>query len=296
MTNYTVAHESHRANRVAQGQLAYASLKYPPNHIEVDNRLSWFLGTLDKEYGDTAFYVHLIRDQHEVAKSLAHRSIDSIVFSYAWGPLQYGRHTFALSDEFKLQASMQYWRRVNDNIELFLRDKTQKLTIWLADIQEVFPRFWEAIGARGDLERALNEWNTKHNVTKTTKRSWHADVEHYCNAQKANQEITQYIPPGSKLVLVDDHALDTNIYLENRELISMGERNDGHWSPSADDESAICELEHLREKGAQYLVLLWPSFWWLSHYKDLERYLRVNHKCIFKSPRAVIYDLDAESD
>ena len=63
ITNYTSAHES-RNN---------LDFKYPPNHIEIDNRLSWFLGRLDKIYGDDAFYVHLKRDDLKVAKSYQNR-------------------------------------------------------------------------------------------------------------------------------------------------------------------------------------------------------------------------------
>ena len=52
--NYTASHESKIS------LLGDQRLEYSQNHIEVDNRLSWFLGSLDKKYGDNAFYVHLI--------------------------------------------------------------------------------------------------------------------------------------------------------------------------------------------------------------------------------------------
>ncbi|HIK35539.1 MULTISPECIES: hypothetical protein [unclassified Thermosynechococcus] len=34
--------------------LGEAHLAYPDRHIEVDNRLAWFLGRLDQTYGDRA--------------------------------------------------------------------------------------------------------------------------------------------------------------------------------------------------------------------------------------------------
>ena len=47
--NYTALHES-RANRIAEQRLAY-----PRDHIEADNRLSWFLGRLDRQkFGNIA--------------------------------------------------------------------------------------------------------------------------------------------------------------------------------------------------------------------------------------------------
>ncbi|WNC59791.1 hypothetical protein RHJ80_09970 [Thermosynechococcus sp. QS41] len=63
-----------------------------------------------------------------------------------------------------LEVCLDDCHTVNSNIELFLRDKTHKMTIDLADIQTAFPQFWEWIGAEGDLEAALGCFQTKHNV------------------------------------------------------------------------------------------------------------------------------------
>ncbi len=56
ISNFSSSHESRC------GLLAEARLDYPENHIEADDRLSWFLGRLDKQYGNSAFYVHLKRN------------------------------------------------------------------------------------------------------------------------------------------------------------------------------------------------------------------------------------------
>src|SRR4051794_36193360 len=89
MSNYTAAHEGQNPSHHPEVRQPYHPLKYPDNHIEVDNRLSWFLGTLDKEYGKRAFYVHLLRDREEVAGSLINRGEESILFSFAWGVLHH---------------------------------------------------------------------------------------------------------------------------------------------------------------------------------------------------------------
>ena len=109
MTNYTVAHESKRPVRNAAFEYPYRSLRYPDNHIEIDNRLSWFLGTLQKEYGDRAFYVHLLRGKEEVAKSLMNRSEWSILFSFASGVLQYYDRARNLTKRQQYEIGIQYW-------------------------------------------------------------------------------------------------------------------------------------------------------------------------------------------
>jgi len=52
-SNYTSGHET------LSSKLGIQRFAYPAFHIESDNRLSWLLGRLDTEYGNSAFYVHL---------------------------------------------------------------------------------------------------------------------------------------------------------------------------------------------------------------------------------------------
>ncbi|HEV8485823.1 MAG TPA: hypothetical protein VGV87_19935 [Blastocatellia bacterium] len=90
----------------------------------------------------------------------------SILFSFSQGILQHYDEAERLSDRERYQIGLQYWDTVNDNIDLFLRDKSQKMTLWLHDIKDPFRSFWGRIGAQGDIEAAAAEWDTRHNVTK----------------------------------------------------------------------------------------------------------------------------------
>src|SRR5438132_14275765 len=76
LSNYSSAHESRMP------LLGPERLRYPINHIEADNRLSWLLGRLDKAYADEAFYVHLIRDEEAVAASFVRRYDSGIMQAY----------------------------------------------------------------------------------------------------------------------------------------------------------------------------------------------------------------------
>ena len=69
ISNFTATHESR------SGLIGEERLNYPDNHIEADNRLSWFLGRLDRKYGDNAFYLHMSRDRSQTAKVSAKSSI-----------------------------------------------------------------------------------------------------------------------------------------------------------------------------------------------------------------------------
>ena len=68
ITNYTAGHES-KTNCLFDDRV-----DFPDNHIEIDNRLSWFLGKLERVYNTKkVFYVHLLRSRKETADSFNKR-------------------------------------------------------------------------------------------------------------------------------------------------------------------------------------------------------------------------------
>jgi hypothetical protein len=153
-SNYTSAHESR------WGLLGPARLGYPDNHIEADNRLSWFLGRLDQAFGKDAAYVHLKRDRIETARSFVRRYDRGIINAY--------RQALLVRDagrDHAMDVALDYCDTVNGNIEAFLKDKPRSMTILLEQARETFPHFWDLIGAEGDLSAALREWETRHNAS-----------------------------------------------------------------------------------------------------------------------------------
>ncbi|MBU0500973.1 MAG: hypothetical protein KJ558_12030 [Gammaproteobacteria bacterium] len=156
ITNHTAAHES-LTRRIGGQRLAY-----PPNHIEADNRLSWFLGRLDLEFGNDAFYVHLRRDRKRSADSFARREHFGIMKAYREGILLGEEENWPAPD-----LALDYLETVETNIQLFLKDKTRKIDFALERARTDFYRFWELIGAEGDLDRALREWEINYNASTT---------------------------------------------------------------------------------------------------------------------------------
>jgi len=65
ITNFTCAHES------LPGHVGTARFDYPARHIEADNRLAWFLGRLDCEFGENVRSVHLTHDRDQTAASFS---------------------------------------------------------------------------------------------------------------------------------------------------------------------------------------------------------------------------------
>lgn len=156
--NFTSGHES-LAHSIGDARLAY-----PQNHIEVDNRLSWFLGRLDRTYGRDAYYVHLTRDPEAVATSFSNRLYRKGGIGRAY------RETIVISGRGQeppppLEAMRDYVRTVTENIEMFLKDKPNVMSIRLEEIDRSFPEFCSWISAEGDLDAAMREWAERHNAS-----------------------------------------------------------------------------------------------------------------------------------
>lgn len=157
ISNYTALHES-RATLIGKERL-----NYPHSHIEADNRLSWFLGRLDQQYSDRAFYIHLNRDRRKTADSFARRESYGIMQAYREGILLGGEDGQSAAD-----IAHDYIETVESNIALFLQTKNNKMEFNLESAKDDFRVFWERIGAEGDLEMALSEWDINYNASDLT--------------------------------------------------------------------------------------------------------------------------------
>lgn len=155
ITNYTAAHESNRA------ALGSKRLQYPDRHIEADNRLAWYLGGLERLYGDDAFYVHMKRDDYQTAVSYAQRRPPSrLMEAYLKGILIGYDYDPKASD---VQAALDLVHTVNANIEAFLVNKSNKMNFPLEQADYAFGEFWDRIRAEGDFDAARQQWRRKYN-------------------------------------------------------------------------------------------------------------------------------------
>jgi hypothetical protein len=64
-----------------------------------------------------------------------------------------------------LQVCLDYCATVNANISAFLRDKTHRMVFSAERAKTDFRRFWTLIGATGDFDTALCEWDLNHNAS-----------------------------------------------------------------------------------------------------------------------------------
>jgi hypothetical protein len=162
ITNYSSGHETLGARHYGPERF-----EYPDQHIEVDNRLSWFLGTLDRLFGlDDVLWVHLIRDSEATARSFYGRwnYLNRLGIIEAFGHAMI-MSSAGWSTKERMSICRFYVETVTANIELFLRGRPNQMEFHLESAKSDFTRFWEMIGAEGDLAAGLTEWDRRYNAT-----------------------------------------------------------------------------------------------------------------------------------
>ena len=139
-------------------------LDYPDQHSEIDNRLSWMLGKVEQTFGDAPCYVHLLRDPEAVARSFAVRQKFGLMKAYRERILL--KHFSRSPDVPILDVARDLLDTITSNISGFLQTKSKVMTMHVETMEADFPRFWDWIGATGDLTAATAEWGTLHNATR----------------------------------------------------------------------------------------------------------------------------------
>ena len=158
ISNFSTGHET-RTHHIGHARFAY-----PTAHIEADNRLSWLLGRLELHYGNSAYYVHLQRDLMATARSFLKRHDRGILRAYRTDILM-GASKNIKEDADLLPFCVDYCQTVTANIDAFLKNKSNCLSFKIDSAESDWQRFWNWIGAEGDLSAALDEWSIKHNAT-----------------------------------------------------------------------------------------------------------------------------------
>jgi predicted O-methyltransferase YrrM len=104
------------------------------------------------------------------------------------------------------------------------------------------------------------------------------------------QDLIALIPRGERFILVDQGCLGSEI-VADRHAIPFLERQGHYWGLPLDDDTAIRELNRLRQSGVGFMAFGWPAFWWFEYYSGLYNYLRSQFHCILNNDRLVVFDL-----
>ncbi len=108
--------------------------------------------------------------------------------------------------------------------------------------------------------------------------------------KRVSDVIAELILPGDAFILVDQAQLGIVVPV-GRRAIPFLERDGQYWGPPPDDDTAIRELERLRQSGASFIVFTLSARWWLHYYIGLRDHLRTKFRCLLENDRLVVFDL-----
>jgi FkbM family methyltransferase len=103
--------------------------------------------------------------------------------------------------------------------------------------------------------------------------------------------LADLIPAGSRLIMVGGEQPDVGGFFALHESVPFLERDGQYWGKPSDDQTAISELERMRQAGAGFMVFAPPAYWWLEYYGGFCRYLRSRHPLVLKNDFLVVFDL-----
>lgn len=104
------------------------------------------------------------------------------------------------------------------------------------------------------------------------------------------KEIAGLVPDGDSFIMLDENDFGPEM-VPDRESLPFLEHDGQYWGSPADDETAIRELERMRQDGAGFVIILWPAFWWFDYYHGLRDHLYAGYRCVLSNSRLIAFDL-----
>jgi hypothetical protein len=107
----------------------------------------------------------------------------------------------------------------------------------------------------------------------------------------AKDELDRTIPARTGLILVDEDSWGLGNDFNGRRVWPFPEKDGIFCGAPTDQTEAVRELQRLQQAGAEFIVFMWTTFWWLDFYGDLEQYLNHHAERVLCSPRVVVFRL-----
>jgi hypothetical protein len=159
-----------------------------------------------------------------------------------------------------------------------------------SDELDYFFMKWNLERATKSRERIQKKWNLIHLPGDL---GFVKDRNLVGQLHLVKEELAALISPEKSCILVDQNQWRGSEIVEGLRTIPFLERDGQYWGPPADDETAIRELERLRQNGAAFIAFAWSAFWWFDYYSKFRSHLRSAFPCLLENDRLVIFDLQA---
>jgi hypothetical protein len=114
--------------------------------------------------------------------------------------------------------------------------------------------------------------------------------------RKIREVVGSTLPPGAT-VLVVSKGDDDLMKLDGRQAWHFPQTAEGEYAGKpANSTEAIAQLEALRVKGGQFLLVPETTFWWLDYYKEFKQHLDAHYRRIDHDGDCIIYQLSGTGE
>jgi hypothetical protein len=244
-----------------------------------------FYAQLDAIYPNSKFILTL-RDQESWLHSVRHH------WEFMWQWAEHDRHfreflSFITvlvfgSHQFEPNRFREVYERHQNNVREYFRERPHDLLI----LDICSGQGWERLCPFLGLPVPARPFPVAN------RREEKFDREPWMQALRdAVRDFRAIVPAGERYALVDDQQLAGSELDDPARVRRLIERDGEYSGPPADGESAIAEIESLRQEGIPYLVIAWPCFWWLEHYPGLQAYLIDRYPRLLDNERLLVMDL-----
>jgi hypothetical protein len=120
------------------------------------------------------------------------------------------------------------------------------------------------------------------------------DADAYVHVVERVRHVADEVLPAGASVLVVSRGDERLLELGDRRGLHFPQTADGTYAGHhpADGPAAVRHLRALRAKGAEYLLIPAPYFWWLEHYTALREYAETAGRVVTCRPDScVVYEL-----
>jgi len=110
------------------------------------------------------------------------------------------------------------------------------------------------------------------------------------NVLQAEAYVNAVLPEDAVLILVDNAEFGAR-WLHDRSKFAFTELDGKYNGPPSSNDMALTEFQRLRDRGAQFLVLGWPAFWWKDYYGEFFTHLTQTYNCIAENNQIQVFDI-----
>lgn len=204
-------------------------------------------------------WLRSVEEHWKFSEEWAQRHLPFRRFTYFIHAAVYGTYAFE-----RERFSYVYDQHVRNVLEYF-GDRPEDLLVLDVCRGEGYEKLCPFLGLP-KLEQAFPRANTKHE--KSERREWIRRID------EVTEGISTLIEEKATVLLMDEGQLSGTTVFHQRPTIPLPEHNGQYAGRPATGEDAVDVFQCARQRHSpDYLVITWPAFWWLEHYRGLAAHL-----------------------